>query len=324
MIVNSNATKDVNCNNIDIKMANTDMTCNNKNIENESKMDYKSVKCDDNLLSHINDSTEQCDILPLSLEDSPPNVLDVEITTPDDEDHNIEMSVSSNNEEKNYSSYDSDISDCSCHSCTTVSSSDDSIILTLVRVSREIMDEIGNKECWLLFPKLPQLTIDYWKNRNTKNQTNSEHIEDDGVKTSLDKTGDTTEIQVINSDICDSNNVMDNDTEVCDLDKVVDNDTTDVKPNKTADNHDSNSTSAIEDHRPGVNTVELSEYTSPSSESDSLINPTKAKPTRRVRKRVNYSNMCESDSSSDEDSEDTKTKPKEKPTPGAAPSLSRL
>ena len=72
--------------------------------------------------------------------------------------------------------------------------------------------------------------------------------------------------------------------------------------------------------------MELSEYTSPSSESDSLINPIKTKPTRRVRKRINYSNMCKSSSSSDEDSDDNtnKNKSKEKPLPGAAPSLSWL
>ena len=61
-------------------------------------------------------------------------------------------------------------------------------------------------------------------------------------------------------------------------------DSTVIKPNKTADNHDSESTSAIEDHMPGVNPVELSEYTSPSSESDSLINLIKAKPSHRVCK----------------------------------------
>ena len=176
----SNATKDVNCNNIDIKLANTDMICNNEDIESESKMDYKPVKCDNTLLSDTNKNTGQCDISPLSLEDSPLDVLDAKITT-QDENHIIEMNVSSNNEELDSSSYDSDISDCSNHSCTTISSSDDSKIPTLVRVYREIMDKIGNKECWLLLPKLPQLTIDYWEKQ--EHQSKSEHVEDDGVKT---------------------------------------------------------------------------------------------------------------------------------------------
>ena len=57
--------------------------------------------------------------------------------------------------------------------------------------------------------------------------------------------------------------------------------------------------SVINDKNPEVNPVELSEYNSPSSESDSLINPTKTKPIRRLCKRVNYADMCNDSSSSD-------------------------
>ena len=98
------------------------------------------------------------------------------------------------------------------------------------------------------------------------------------------------------------------------------------KPDKPTgpDEFEPEDNSIISANNSEVNPAELSEYDSPSSESDSLINPTKTKPTRRLRKRVNYADMCNNMSSSDEDSDRNKSKPNEKTLPGTGPSLSRL
>ena len=313
----NNATMGVICNNNDTKLANTDVTCSNVDTENGFKEVDKPGNCDEIFPKSNNDDIEHCDVSPLSLEDSPLDVLNAGITTLDHEDHVMKMSVSSNNEEVDSLRYDSDISDCSSRSCISVSSSDDNKIPTLVKVSREVMDEIGNKECWLLIQKLSQLTIDYWKNSKARNQVKSNHNETDTDCTSPANIGNKNAPSVTNTEGGDSNNGV--------------------------DNHDSENSSTIEDQNVHISSNDMdtvnnslniqersvqpgkrSEHTSSSSENDSLINPIKAKPPRWAHKRVNYSNMCERDSSSDENSDNIKTPQKDKPSTGAAPSLSRL
>ena len=313
----NNAIKDLNCNNIDNKLSMFNTLCNNEPAVDESSTDYKPVKWNDALLSYTYVHEDQCDISPLSLEDSPPNETCIQNTISDGEhmtSSNVELDSSRYNPDVSDISYDSD---GSSHSCTTLSSSDDDIVPTLVRVSKDIMDEMGNKECWLLIPKLPQLTIDFWKNRDKKTI-------DVKPESKLDKDGDTipgdVEQIVPTSPVGTKLNIDD------DTDHKMDIDPTCSKPDNQIGPADSEyeDNSVINDKNPEVNSAELSEYDSPSSESDSLINPTKTKPVRRLRKRVNYADMCNDSGSSDEDSDRNQCKLNEKPLPGTGPSLSRL
>ena len=324
-----NATKDMNCNNIYNKMATINTICNNDGKEADSRTNYKPITWNDAFLAYTYVNTDQCDISPLSLEDSTPSETCVKTMIPGHK-NDILKNVSSSKEDMEPSRYDPDVSDisvdsdCSSHSCTTISSSDEDIVPTLVRVSKEIMDEIGNKECCLLLPKLPQLTIDFWKNRDNKSNSakaEPDRTADEMLVTSTPNRGVNADHNMaIDSTITKSNIYGDSD-------HGMDTNPVNIRQNKFDDNPDSENTSAIEDHKHVNNTMGLSDYTSPSSESDCLINPIKTKTTRRVRKRINYSNMCMSSSSSDEDSDEdmnTNRKSKTKPSPGAAPSMSRL
>ena len=278
--------KDPNCHNEVNNSLTLARTSNNEPTVDESSTNYKPVKWDDTLVSYINE--DQCDISPLSLEDSPPKEICTQNATPDEE----HLSIS--NMELDSSRYIPDVSDISydsdgsSHSCTTLSSTDEDIVPTLVRVSKDIMDEMGNKECWLLIPKLPQLTIDFWKNRDKKTDSDVKPLpepEKDCDMTS-DVAATSSAENKINTDEWTSNKM--------EIESMY------SKPiNQTVDSkHDD-----ISDNESDVNHAELSEYDSPSSESDSLINPVKSKPVRRKRKRVNYADMCKDSSSSDEDSD---------------------
>ena len=83
------------------------------------------------------------------------------------------MVVTSSNNQINLTDYDSDYSDSSSHSCTSASSSEDGKIPTLVRVSKDIMDKMENKEYWLVLPKLSQRTMNFWKYGKHENQIDS-------------------------------------------------------------------------------------------------------------------------------------------------------
>ena len=299
----NNGIKDLNCLN-DVNNSLT-LACNNDPTVDESSTDYKPVKWNDALVSYIND--DQCDISPLSLEDSPPKEICTQNTIPDGENmsiSNVELDSSRYNPDVSDISYDSD---GSSHSCTTLSSSDEDIVPTLVRVSKDIMDEMGNKECWLLIPKLPQLTIDFWKNRDKK------IISDVKPTPEPEKDCDMTPDDAATSSVENRINTDEFTDHKMEIEPVC------SKPeNQTVDsNYDDTSVKKSD-----ANHVELSEYDSLSSESDSLINPVNSKPVRRKCKRVNYADMCNDSSSSDEDSDRNRYKLKEKPLPGTGPSLS--
>ena len=283
------------------------MTCNNGTTVNDSSANYKPVKWDNTLISHINE--DHCDISPLSLEDSPSKTLCTQNTTPDEDNltgSNVELDSSRYSPEVSDISYDSD---ASSHSCTTLSSTDEEIVPTLVRVSKDIMDEMGNKECWLLLPKLPQLTIDYWKNRDNKIDSAVKPLPEPAKD--CDKNSDVAASSLVENKI----NIDESTVNKMEIEPM------DSKPiNQTVENKNDN----ISGNESDIHQTELSEYDSPTSESDSLINPVKSKTVRRKRKRVNYADMCKDSSDSDEDLDRNRQKIKEKPLPGTGPSLSRL
>ena len=313
----NNAIKDLNCVNDVNNSLTLDTLCNNDPTVDESSTDYKPVKTNDALLSYTYVNEDQCDISPLSLEDSPPNETCTQNTISDGENmsiSNVELDSSRYNPDVSDISYDSD---GSSHSCTTLSSSNEDIVPTLVRVSKDIMDEMGNKECWILIPKLPQLTIDFWKNRdknfNDVKPTPKLEKDCDMILGNVEQSVPTSPVETKMNTDEDTNHKMEIEP-MC------------SKPENQIGSVDSEyeDTSVNNAKKSDPNPVELSEYDSLSSESDSIIDPVKSKPVRRLRKRVNYADMCNDSSSSDEDSDRNRHKFKEKPLPGTGPSLSRL